>query len=548
MAKQKPDEEPAKVRRVPEAVKRNAAAVAVRDWKTLQVAASLLATGYGTTALGRAVAVTLGELYTLVGSSESMPNREFLYAAVAAYSAENEGRLPADYLPEVDLFLEHAYGPSFKVFDLDPEARVENGIVTRQRLYASKWLAAAFEEVVNDAVVDSMGNAIDGTRANKLSEVLKSLAEDADRINASVAAATDSRLFDDVVDVNSDDPNMKKLAVPEPTGVKILDSLMSGGERQEDVNIVSGPHGACKTLLAVYTCGERLSKLDRQNEDGLVFYISYETSQAEMQQRLLCSMAEIPIGRMTQPLSKFAKVGDPIPEYQMARWPKSYGDPDMAEINRYWVARERIQKRFRFLDFRGRDESLLGAGIPGLIMRINDIANREKQPIRSVWVDHLSGMADMMTRTSSDVRDRRWEILNQAPEQFRSLAISHQITVWLIHQLAGDAQRHQPTARYSQADFEGAKTMGKYASLIAFMTRPTEDERRLNRWMTDKSRHSLPVTGVVGWVDGEYQRVEPRPKYVIEGNQFVETGAYKPVKASSSGSSSRFTSTRPSMN
>jgi hypothetical protein len=318
-----------------------------------------------------------------------------------------------------------------------------------------------------------------------------------------------------------------KAAVPlRPTGCSALDDLMSGGDKEGEVNLFMGPYASCKTLLCVQcTCAgvdSAIAAMTRDELEGrhpITIMVSYEVEKEEFELRCLCYMAKIPFGRMNGlgSISELAGPGTPLQKYEkkVFREQIAAGQPPASEQERMAIAMRKAEAHIRFIDFSGGEGSGAG-GVDEIVARIERIKQHDKNPfIWSVWVDHLDAMVDNMMNEGNLKVDQKRHVLKSTPLYLRrKIAAKYRTRVWLMHQLSAETNSRHPAAKVHHTDGAECRAVAQYCAQ-AIVTGNKDDTDRCVWRITKKRRVKPKQSEVVMQIDGNYSRV------INLGDQYV---------------------------
>lgn len=452
-------------------------------------------------------------------------------------SLADTGEMPIQEFVEVEL-VELANQQPDIMIDLDVEPAVElvkgawssknfDNISEVVRNWVRKFTKLVFEESVTDELSDKVSVAATTMVVSDFASLMELTRLKLDSLEGATSAASSINIF------SSEDILADRIATPAvTTGIHALDIITGGGGRTGDANVVAGPQGSCKTVVAISACASQAMSAYRAGLKGhRSIYVSYEMQKTDVVNRLLCFTARIPLGRIREltSINQLAGPRDPRPDYEIAR--NFQGPSEKERLDNALVI---LREHFQFYDFTGRDPKLGNCGSGGvgeLISALKNRFNTEKVTPTSIWIDHVNGMCDRWISPPS-VRDREHgvrEMMRQMPQRLAQLATQFNTSAWVVAQMTGVAQGFAPTAKMTQADLADCKSLGMYASNVVFFTKPQAEPPRYLRARSDKARHGTDIQDAVCSLDGEMQTLHHCPTLRVHEptRSFVETEAQR---------------------
>lgn len=246
-------------------------------------------------------------------------------------------------------------------------------------------------------------------------------------------------------------------------GIDDLDLLMCGGIAKKEVMGLLGPHGSCKTLMAIQiicTMAANARALwiadDRKGPLPMFFYFFYEGTIDEMRLRSLAFSAKISresleMGDMAQLSTK-----DNLKGYEQrlfADYARN-GIEILGEQERLLIATKRINDNVRFIDMTGNDPLRSSQGYGSIeevesILRANDDHVRNNTGEEAVTggfvIDYVGAMAKRYKEYNNfDDAALRHAITGAPYAAKHRIAIHRNCTALLLHQLSGAANELAP--------------------------------------------------------------------------------------------------------
>jgi hypothetical protein len=271
---------------------------------------------------------------------------------------------------------------------------------------------------------------------------------------------------------------LPQIWIPRPiqqstTGVKWLDRLI-GGQSPRDVNGILGPFAGSKTTLAVQIAVERARFLRTAHffHDpnhpvlGRVVYASYEEDvETEIRLRSISCAARIDKSRLDnlKSLDELSRKGQ-LRDYEIAMYKnmKSPAEEMDGEYERLLKAREEVGHNLHLMDMKndGRGQGW----IPELAAQIQRaMARHGWEKIDTVIIDYTKLMVRRYLKSQRLEIDRNLRhYINDTPMTAKlEIAEPLDCTVWILHQLSGDANRRSPKATLSHADAGEARDIAE---------------------------------------------------------------------------------------
>lgn len=297
------------------------------------------------------------------------------------------------------------------------------------------------------------------------------------------------------------------------TNVSFLDEYMSGGQADGEVYVLLGPSGVGKTTLGVQICcsgaryGQQLYRSSKNEKDLRHWYFfSYEQPiKPDIYHRVWSHMAQIHVDTFRNN-EKLSTSSDLKPyeiekfKNQLAQNLKVPGEQERFNA----ISKELNPLNLWLFDMSGFDDPTAGRGGVDEMVRVIDDEYRSGKNIGGMVIDYAGLVADRYIAHNSLRYDDLRHILRGFVDKIRTLIASkYSCPVWVLHQLAGAANKKSPMAKQHHADAAECKTFGDNA-VFAFSL-GTKDDKNMCRITCSKSRRSAGTTlEKIIFIDGAY--------------------------------------------
>jgi len=316
------------------------------------------------------------------------------------------------------------------------------------------------------------------------------------------------------------------------TGVGFLDNYLGGGHAVGEAYVVLGPHGSCKTTLAVMLTVEasrfawaQTRKSDWDGRVGVAIHVSYEAPKAELRLRSLSYAARIrrsSVERMGPKGLAALGTSEDLRAYekQMFRRQLAVGSPVLGEQERARIAVTQMNRYVLMLDFTGTDpdNTSAGAGLVEEIVRTITAETRRRPEIypTCIVIDYVGAAVKNYIAAGYGSNDEKRHLLDDFPlKARRQLAGRWQCPVWIFHQLSGAANSRSPGAKLSRTDAAECKTIAENADFCFIVGNKSEDN--LCVFHCDKERRRPPMPDTIIRVQGAMNRVlDTSGRYTID--------------------------------
>jgi hypothetical protein len=318
-------------------------------------------------------------------------------------------------------------------------------------------------------VQDPMRRAIDGAGNQTLANLNSILREVRER-EALVTSLTGSE-SEEVIP----DGWIPQAITLVPTNVPFIDKILNGGDAAKETYGVLGAFKAGKTTLAIqivsgtarYELGQRGRNPDHELRFGYMF--TYEAGADESRSRIISHMARISRATLMnwgkEPLStagnykpyELAAFKAEIEECQRA------GVPFGGEKERYEAAKQHMQQ-LRIFDMSGpiANPKQGSGGLDEIAMKLDQEAQHGRKP-RRVVIDY-AGLCVNRFCSEHGVNNpsERFQALNTfGYDTLRKIAVPYDCSVWIMHQLSGQANKATWAKKQSHADAAGGASFAE---------------------------------------------------------------------------------------
>lgn len=303
------------------------------------------------------------------------------------------------------------------------------------------------------------------------------------------------------------------------TGVSFLDEMMEGGAAPGEVYYLMGPTGVGKTLAGLqiaYSGALTQQLLASQGATlGHWYYFTYEQPvEPDLIQRLWSCAADIHIDtfRKGEEFSTSAS----LKPYERLRYAKRLerSEDVPGELERLNAQRTRMteQANLWLKDMSGGDKTDPYAGSGGLpeVERFLDAEVRRGRKVAGFVIDYVELVVDRYLRQKNVSDDRRKynELKTFGDVSRQRLAEKCGCSGWLLHQLAGAANKRRPTAAQHHSDGSGCKSMADNAAFAFNLGTKDRDSSTCLISCSKSRRASGDDKQRVLYVDGAFGKME----------------------------------------
>jgi hypothetical protein len=315
--------------------------------------------------------------------------------------------------------------------------------------------------------------------------------------------------------------------------IEALDAFMPHGQPYGGVMGMLAPMGVGKTTFAVAAAVSTAKHLRYRHEVHgeplrAVVLVTYEEPIKRLRNRVIACAAQVSKTTLDRSgsLDDFAVAGRPgayerritiAPEFKDAS-----GQP-VGELERLAIARDQVNKNLFLLDMSG-----LGGGgqlvtkgsgyVPELVAELKALERSTGLSIGWVAVDYMGKMIDRHFRHSNADYGQLRHWIRGCPDEIRmKIAEYFDCTVWLLHQLAGEATKRHPTAKMHHADAAEGRMFAENLHYCFVIGNKDENTRvSLLHCTKDRDTGNENTRSLIE-MDGEMQRVESRDEqYAVD--------------------------------
>lgn len=273
------------------------------------------------------------------------------------------------------------------------------------------------------------------------------------------------------------------------TGVDYVDRLLSG-QRVGDCNGLVGVTGGGKTTMAVHmgVAGAQLAwseSLATRSTPEFSLFFTYEEEGKKLRPRVQSVAFQIP-RRKLESMRNWSELTTPgnLAEYERRLF-QSGNDVPPSESERYDAGSVWLDRCFQLMDMSGSaDFPFAGKGhVPEMASICDRVVSQRGQRLRSVYIDYAGLVCDnYISATSGDKKLMR-NFLKSFPNEIRrQITGPYGCTVWVLHQLKGEAGRWSPLKLMHHSDAGESKDFAENMAVCGCMG--TEDKttgcRRFN--------------------------------------------------------------------
>jgi len=351
-------------------------------------------------------------------------------------------------------------------------------------------------------------------------------------------------LIDDINDINLKFQSISNLDIPQvavnvwgspaskyiPTGISFIDSLLDGGVKNGDVNIILGPTGVAKTLLGVQLATEyakRQYAIENNNGKGkLSLIFSYEDDLQSIRIRIMSCAARIHRYRLETlfNLDQLSTTGNLQPyESQFYDQQGIYDQKlRLGEKERYSAAAVWVNEFMRVVDFSGSTVTSVGGsgGIPeiaGTIDMICDMCNRQ---VGLVIIDWAGMSVRRYLRLEGRIDRLSIELIDYVDNVSKQIANKYNCPVWVLHQLRGQANKKPPTVVLDHTDAEWCSSFAVNATnALVLGTKDRETSTCL--LAATKTRRGASKPPVLCYIDGAFGKLYVSDSYTFNNKKGI---------------------------
>jgi KaiC/GvpD/RAD55 family RecA-like ATPase len=332
-------------------------------------------------------------------------------------------------------------------------------------------------------------------------------------------AAAGALVADGLPDLFAPGWDSEVVAVPEPTGLDVIDNGLGGGLLPGEVLMVLAAMGTGKTLLMVQLLVEQCRRaaaveLDTGRRFGVVF-VSTEPTQVEVRDRAVICGAEIPRGRYealpikTMLCDRPAPGALPATRYELDRFK---GRPFRPEKERAAEVADLLRKHLLYVDLTEHNPAMRGVAPTvdvAAVMAAEEVKRRKLAGVRFVLLDHVSAMATSLAMGARDPDKAEIGLIRSIPKLVRDrLGAVYGCPAVVTHQFSGEANGMSPYATLHHAQSRGSKMAAEFVDFALCVGVPAlVDGQTVAQFQVTKPRRTGRKPPGVLRVDGEYGRL-----------------------------------------
>ncbi len=314
-----------------------------------------------------------------------------------------------------------------------------------------------------------------------------------------------------------------------PIGVPFLEEFMKGHAGGEAYGLL-GPIGVGKTTLGLQIAVEgaeyeqRVAKSDE--EMGHWYFFSYESSvDTEIRPRVMCYAAKIHRETIFEG-GEFSTANN-LKEYEKKKWAAAISTRQYVpgEQERFEAA-SKLNKNLWLVDMSGsiEDNPSIGSGGVEEIASYLALEQGNGKRIAGVVIDYVGIAAKrQMAKVNADMGELRHYIGGYGDQARMLLAARFNCPVWLLHQLASEANLKTPTTKQHFANASEAKNFAENLWFCFSLGTKTDDSHCLI-FCSKARRAALTDRTPVIKIDGAFCAMLPDDKnYTVMNNQIVPT-------------------------
>lgn len=381
-----------------------------------------------------------------------------------------------------------------------------NQLQQDHKLYAH-WLSLWFEELITDSV---------GQQLSIGSELIPSdLPEFLRKAALHIELAKSSGNDKLTVPFPDEDDLLEKPVTRYPTGIPTLDSYMNGGQIPTEVYGFCGPPGSCKTMVGIQLAVEAAKFWQTQVDDPercpRVYLVLWEGPLDYIKRRILSYAAEVAIDSLEQGKDALSTHPGNLKPYEleMYRDQAFSGQKRLSEKERLEIARKRLNRNFRILDFTGGGayQAASCQMCQGVKMVIDQDQQSNGNPGVGMIVLDYAGLAvrkylNAHGRRADELRHHlvAWGGLAKA-----LLAETYRCPVWCLHQLGTEAAARSPGAIPKMTDSAEAKNFLENMDFGFYVGVPTRENLCVLSMVKQRRAGRMPER--IWLIDGRLNRI-----------------------------------------
>jgi hypothetical protein len=384
------------------------------------------------------------------------------------------------------------------------------------------------------AVLNPLKNILmqsrDGAFAADMGDILQQTVDRSQRISALNANPVGSVAMPDIGNYVNTPVQYNK------TGLPFVDEWING-TRDGDCNGLIGPYQAGKSTLLRQLAIARAEQCVNEaaltgQPPKLVFFFSYEEPIDKFKYSVWACASHIPRSRLEEladyrEFSTDDKLEPYEQQYYMNLQQTATGSPTeqtviLGEQSRWELAQSWMNKSLMLCDMSGSNPQLgfgVGSGYVDELVGVIEMNLLERQALcGGVYIDYAGIMVRryLAAHSVDDDRNRRTKLSSISDQLRQQVAERYNCTVWLAHQVSGEANKKSPTTPLHHADAGESRSLAENMAVCGCLSNKcTETGCTILNW--SKVRYAFkPERPPIIQIDGTFSRmIDVRDKYMI---------------------------------
>lgn len=303
-----------------------------------------------------------------------------------------------------------------------------------------------------------------------------------------------------------------------PTRCKFFDTLLNGGQGAKEVIGLLGPHGSCKTTsiiqVATNIAGDARSDWLENGEEGplgISYLFFWEGTLDEMRLRALSCVGRIDRSTLEDGEWETMSTAKTLKPYEKRLFSKKLkmGARVKGERGRCADAQRQLNINLRLIDMTGNDVNNPSRG-KGMVDEIAAIIAADQEHlvrqgyepyVAFVGIDYLGAVVERYLDDYPHERKHLRHYLRGFPLHAKNkIAIPFDTTVWVLHQLSGDANSFAPGRIPKSTDAAEAKSFRENLDFALVFSNPDPNAHLLVS--CDKHRRAPMKPNSIIRIDG----------------------------------------------
>ncbi len=305
--------------------------------------------------------------------------------------------------------------------------------------------------------------------------------------------------------------------IKRPTGITYIDRHIQG-QRRGDCNGLLGIRGAGKTTLcmhmAIRHARQCFEAYLRGEEAELSVMFSYEEAESKLQRRIWSNAAEIAWSTLDQMTdwSALSTADNLKPYEQHRRAVAAAGGVVHGERERYEEMTHWLNQHFVFLDMSGSEQypNAGRGGVAEIVSTLNRLQDERQKGISQVVFDYAGLIVRRYMADRGLSPDGIRHELGPFGDRIRQeVAIRHNCTAWVAHQMGSDQGKRSPTTLLTDLDAAEAHNFGEnMAAVMCLGAADPNTKCQLLNWSKVRYLNRLEVAPSVIMLNGEFYRFD----------------------------------------